>query len=154
VIIKYSGDDKEFSKFKQRLEVLLLFYIDGVSFVFEEVDSWIYYVVYKKIKSSDRKIFVGMLSKYNFRLSTVKERHRISQVFIMPNYQKSGHGKELIDVVYDISLKDPKCFEITTEIPSFEYQCLRDFKELELIVKSGILDLSKMVVMKTKLEMD
>lgn len=49
---------------------------------------------------------MGVLSKYVFKLSTVKERHRISQVFILPSYQKSGHGKELIDAVYDISLKD------------------------------------------------
>jgi len=55
-----------------------------------------------------------MLSKYVFKLSTVKERHRVSQVFIMPCYQKAGHGKELIDVVYGISLSNPKCFEITT----------------------------------------
>lgn len=81
-----------------------------------------------------------MLSKYVFRLSTLKERHRISQVFILPPYQKSGHGKELIDTVYNISLHDPKCFEITTEIPSFEYQCLRDYKELEMILNSKIID--------------
>lgn len=91
-----------------------MFYIDGVSFVFEEVDTWIYYIVYKKGKEGGKMNFVGMLSKYVFRLSTVKERHRISQVFILPPYQKSGHGKELIDVVYAISLNDPKCFEITT----------------------------------------
>ena len=94
-------------------------------------------------------MFVGMLSKYIFRLSSVKERHRVSQVFIMPSYQKTGHGKELIDVVYDISLKNPNCFEITTEIPSFEYQCLRDFKELELITKSKIFNLEELKPMKT-----
>ena len=77
---------------------------------------------------------VGVLSQYVFRLSALKERHRISQVFILPPYQKYGHGKELLDVIYGISLNDPKCFEITTEIPSFEYQCLRDFKELELLL--------------------
>ena len=108
------GSDKEFYKFKQRMEVLLLFYIDGVSFIFEELDTWIYFIVFKKVKDSNRKMFVGMLSKYIFRLSSVKERHRISQVFIMPAYQKTGHGKELIDIVYDISLKNPTCFEITT----------------------------------------
>lgn len=85
-----------------------------------------------------------MLSKYVFRLSALKERHRISQVFILPPFQKSGHGKELIDTVYDISLRDPKCFEITTEIPSFEYQCLRDFKELEMVLKSQLLDVSQL----------
>ena len=109
------------------MEVLLLFYIDGVSFVMEESDNWVYYIIYKKCQHG-RLNFVGMLSEYIFRLTTVKERHRISQVFIMPSYQKSGHGKELIDLVYRISLNDPKCFEITTEIPSFEYQCLRDYK--------------------------
>lgn len=101
------------------MEVLLLFYIDGVSFVMEHNDNWVYYVIFKKTKGKQRLNFVGMLSKYIFRLTTVKERHRISQVFILPSYQKAGHGKELIDVVYGISLSDPKCFEITTEIPSF-----------------------------------
>jgi hypothetical protein len=62
---------------------------------------------------------VGVCSKYVFRISAIKERHRISQVFILPPYQKSGHGKELIDIIYKISLEDAKCFEITTEIPSF-----------------------------------
>ncbi len=75
-------------------------------------------MIYKKTK--DKKLnFVGMLSKYIFKLTTVKQRHRISQVFIMPSHQKAGHGKELIDIVYKISLSDPKCFEITTEVPSF-----------------------------------
>jgi histone acetyltransferase 1 len=136
------------------MEVLLLFYIDGVSFVFEEIDTWLYFLVFKKIKGTERKLFVGMLSKYVFRLSTIKERHRISQVFILPTYQKSGHGKELIDTIYNISLNDPRCFEITTEIPSFEYQCLRDFKELELILNSKIIDISlmKKVINKTEIE--
>jgi ribosomal protein S18 acetylase RimI-like enzyme len=71
---------------------------------------------------------VGALSKYVFKISTIKQRHRISQVFILPSYQKYGHGKELLDIVYKIGIEDPNCFEITTEIPSFEYQCLRDYK--------------------------
>ncbi len=97
---------------------------------------------------------VGVLSKYVFRLSALKERHRISQVFILPQYQKYGHGKELLDVIYGISLNDPKCFEITTEIPSFEYQCLRDFKELELLLGSKIVDMGllKKVVDKKEIE--
>lgn len=93
---------------------MFLFYIDGVSFIEEQVDTWVYYVIFKKVPNSTRKIFVGALSKYVFRLSSVKERHRISQVFIVPTYQKNGHGKEILDLVYNISLKDVNCFEITT----------------------------------------
>lgn len=150
----YSGSNADFTPFKERMEVLFLFYIDGVSFVFEAIDTWIYYVIFKKLKGKTRKNVVGVMSKYVFRLSALKERHRISQVFILPPYQKYGHGKELLDVVYSISLNDPKCFEITTEIPSFEYQCLRDFKELELILNSKIIDpsLLKKVVDKKEIE--
>jgi hypothetical protein len=32
--VQYSGSDAAFTPFKERLEVLFLFYIDGVSFVF------------------------------------------------------------------------------------------------------------------------
>lgn len=126
--MKYFGSNAEFTPFKERLEVLFLFYIDGASFVFEAIDTWQYYVIFKRLPGKTRKNVVGVLSKYVFRLSALKERHRISQVFILPPYQKYGHGKELLDVVYSRSLEDPNCFEITTEIPSFEYQCLRDFK--------------------------
>ena len=31
------------------MEVLFLFYIDGVSFVLEERDTWLYYVIFKNI---------------------------------------------------------------------------------------------------------
>lgn len=75
---------------------------------------------------------------YIFRLSSVKERHRISQVLILPTFQKQGHGKELLDHVYAYSLQYEKCFELTTEIPSFEYQCLRDYKECELILNENV----------------
>ena len=50
---------------------MFLFYIDGVSFVKEEVDTWVYFLVFKK-KPNNRHLFVGMLSKYVFKLSTVK----------------------------------------------------------------------------------
>ncbi len=71
--------------------MVFLFYIDGVSFVKEEVDTWVYFMVFKK--KENRHLFVGVLSEYIFKISTAKQRHRISQVFILPAYQKSGHGK-------------------------------------------------------------
>ena len=52
------------------MEVVFLFYIDGVSFVKEEVDTWVYFLVFKK--KEQRKLFVGALSKYVFKLSTTK----------------------------------------------------------------------------------
>ena len=30
------------------MEVLFLFYIDGVSFVFEALDTWLYYVILQR----------------------------------------------------------------------------------------------------------
>lgn len=74
--------------------------------------TWVYYVVFKKLPEDkkNRHLFVGVLSEYEFKLSTFKERHRISQVFVLPNYQKYGHGKELIDLVYRKSLEKENCF--------------------------------------------
>lgn len=65
-------------------------------------------MIFKKKES--RYLFVGALSQYIFKLSINRERHRISQVFILPSYQKYGHGKELLDTVYNISLENEKCF--------------------------------------------
>ena len=47
VVYKYKGSNQEFLAYKQRFEVLFLFYIDGVSFVVEDTDEWEYYVIFK-----------------------------------------------------------------------------------------------------------
>jgi hypothetical protein len=65
-------------------------------------------MVFKKTES--KYVFVGALSEYIFKLSTSKQRHRISQVFIAPPFQKFGHGKEILDAVYNIFLEDKNCF--------------------------------------------
>ena len=117
--MRYSGDDKKFVEFKKRIEVLMLFYIDGVSFIMDELDTWAYFVIYCRKGGKGGRQFVGVLSEYIFRLTVMKERHRISQVLILPAHQKLGHGKQLLDLVYKLSLENKNCFEITTEIPSF-----------------------------------
>ena len=48
MIIKYLGDNRDFNQFKEHMEVMFLFYIDGVSFVKEEVDTWVYFLVFRK----------------------------------------------------------------------------------------------------------
>jgi len=96
--------------------VLLLLFVDGASFTEDEPD-WHYYVIYRK--DGTKSHFVGLLSKYEFRITYNKQRDRISQVLVLPPYQKQGHGKELLDLVYDESLKNSDVFEITVEGPSF-----------------------------------
>ena len=49
--------------------MLFLFYIDGVSFIQEEIDTWIYYLIFKVLPGKKRKNFVGALSEYDFRLT-------------------------------------------------------------------------------------
>jgi histone acetyltransferase 1 len=58
---------------------------------------------------------------------------------ILPPYQKQGHGRALLDLVYEESLKNTEVFEITVEGPSFEFQCLRDFKEAEMLLRESLL---------------
>lgn len=104
------GDDKEFIPYKERFEILLLLFVDGASFTENEA-GWHYYIVYKLHEG--RRHFVGLLSKYEFRITYNRQRDRISQVLILPPFQKQGHGKELLDLVYEESLKNDNVFEIT-----------------------------------------
>lgn len=83
---------------KERFEILLLLFVDGASFTEDEPD-WHYYVIYQKTPKKSH--FVGVLSKYEFRITHNKQRDRISQVLVLEPYQKQGHGKELLDLVYE-----------------------------------------------------
>ena len=131
------GDDPELMSYRERFELFLLMFVDGASCVTTADGTWGYYLVYE-IDSEGRRHFAGLMSKYEFKITAKRVRQRISQALILPCYQKMGLGKELLDEFYAQALKQEECFEITVEGPSFEFQCLRDFKELESIITGGI----------------
>jgi len=84
-----------FLEYNNRLQILLLFFINGASFI-EEDHNWRIYLLYKK--EGGVHILVGFTTIYAFFREIKTCRYRISQFLILPPYQRKGLGMHLISV--------------------------------------------------------
>nr|CUU99760.1 hypothetical transcript [Hymenolepis microstoma] len=125
-----SSDFVEFTKYLKRMEPFLLFFIDEASFVVLD-DDWSFYVVFEKFKSpsspTHRYAFVGYASVHFFYAYPENIRPRISQVLILPPFQKMGHCTRLLETIYDRVVPLPKTIDVTFEAPSDDLSRLRNF---------------------------
>ncbi|VDO14448.1 unnamed protein product [Rodentolepis nana] len=114
-----SPDFLEFTKYLKRMEPFLLFFIDEASFVVLD-DDWSFYVVYEKFMSpsspSPRYAFVGYASVHFFYAYPENTRPRISQVLILPPFQKMGHCTRLLEAIYDRVVPLSKTIDVTCKI--------------------------------------
>ncbi len=119
-----------------------MLFIDGLSFI--QLDPyWTYYVIYKVVKNPSHPkhpfyAVAGYSTTYEFwEMHADRCRTRISQFLILPPYQRKGFGKELLDGIYGDLLLYPKCYEITVEDPSYEFESMRDGYDMKLILANG-----------------
>lgn len=63
---------------------------------------------------------VGYITVYRFFNYPDKFRKRISQVLILPPYQRAGHASALLNTIYNNS-KEDKIRDITVESPSPDF---------------------------------
>jgi GNAT superfamily N-acetyltransferase len=78
-----------------------------------------------------------VLNRYKFFLpSADRHRLRVSQILILPPYQRKGHGQRLLELVYKLAL-DVHCVEVTIEDPSPAFQFVRDLTDIALCRKHG-----------------
>ena len=57
--------------------------------------------------------FAGYMTVYNYYAYPDKIRPRISQVLIIPPFQRQGHGAELLQAFYNDSHAQAKVLDIT-----------------------------------------
>ncbi|KAK2570199.1 Histone acetyltransferase type B catalytic subunit [Acropora cervicornis] len=84
--------------YHERLQTFLLWFIDASS-----------YIVYQYYAYPD------------------KIRPRISQMLILPPFQKQGHGAQLLLTVDKFYVQDQQVLDITVEDPSYDFMRLRDY---------------------------
>lgn len=117
-MVYLEGSDKELIEFRKRFEFFLVMFIDGASSIDSYENTWGYYIIYE-LDQENQRHFAGLLSKYVFKITHTKQRERISQVLVLPCYQKLGLAKEMVDQFYGECIEKPGCLEITVEGPSF-----------------------------------
>ncbi|KAI8905274.1 histone acetyltransferase type B catalytic subunit [Powellomyces hirtus] len=128
-----------FLEFHRRLQVFLLWYIEGASYLEENDERWEMVLLYER--RGPRYAFIGYVTYYPFFYYTPEEcnrrRVRISQVLILPPYQHRGHGARLYQHLYKYFLSQPHLVQITVEDPNEAFHNLRDRCDLAYLIRDG-----------------
>ncbi|XP_020896532.1 histone acetyltransferase type B catalytic subunit [Exaiptasia diaphana] len=127
----YSADIfvPKFKEFYSRLQMFALWYIDGASYLDFDDEKWQFFLLFEKknVCGEVQYSTVGYVTVYHFFAYPDQIRPRIGQMLLLPPYQKQGHGAELLRVVEEHYIKDPKVVDITVEDPSNSFLRLRDY---------------------------
>ncbi|KAF8626361.1 hypothetical protein AX15_005012 [Amanita polypyramis BW_CC] len=126
-----------FKEYHRRLQLFVLLYIEGGSYINDEEDSWEFMVLYEKRRRKGSAMmtyhFVGYSSLYNFYHFPEKVRMRLSQFIILPPYQRQAHGSELYKTIYQYVCSQPHIAELTVEDPAEAFEDLRDKNDLKML---------------------
>ncbi|KAF9484919.1 histone acetyltransferase type B [Pholiota conissans] len=132
-------DTPGFREYHRKMQLFILLYIEGGSYINEEEDTWEFVVLFEKRKRRDSSHtttyhFVGYSSLYPFYYYPERIRLRLSQFVITTPYQRHGHGSELYKAIYQYILKTPHIAELTVEDPAEAFEDLRDKNDLQMLL--------------------
>jgi len=123
--------DQGFKDYHERFQFFIMFYIDAASYIDVDDDKWIFFTLFERYKSSDggstRYAFAGYLTAYRYFAYPENQRPRISQMLILPPFQRKGLGAKLLDSVCRSFWNRNKVVDITVEDPSDDMIRLRDY---------------------------
>eukprot|EP00049_Salpingoeca_infusionum_P012374 m.226201 g.226201 ORF g.226201 m.226201 type:complete len:476 (-) comp15165_c0_seq2:497-1924(-) len=124
-----------FKEYHARAQTFCIWYIESASFLDLEDDKWRVIYLYKKQTSPDGKgstySLLGFVSIYLYYAYPENVRPRISQVIVLPPYQRQGHGKRLLRAAYQYGMTLDNLVDITVEDPAPSFTKLRDVVDLE-----------------------
>ncbi|XP_040583195.1 histone acetyltransferase type B catalytic subunit isoform X1 [Lepeophtheirus salmonis] len=130
----YEADEsiKGFREYHAKLQPWIMFYIDAASYIDIDDENWKFYLLFERtnINGSPRYYIAGYMTIYKYYAYPDKIRPRISQMLILPPYQKQGLGAKLLDIVSKTFWDDSNVVDITVEDPSDDFIRLRDFVDV------------------------
>lgn len=139
-VYKCTESTPRFREYHERLQAWMMFYIDAASFIDIDDDSWRMFLMFEKTggPGSERFVVVGYITVYQYYAygrETNRCRPRISQMLVLPPYQRRGLGAQLLETVYRNYGGDDKVIDITVEDPSDNFVRLRDFVDTRNCLK-------------------
>lgn len=128
-VYKTDINDKNFLKFHARLETFSFWFIDAFSRV-EHDPLWLFFTVYEKysINNSDKARYAtaGYFTVYQYYSYPEHTRPRVSQILVLPPFQKLGIAYRLIErTIFDHFVPNEKVADITYEEPTAVVQHIR-----------------------------
>ncbi|XP_033732888.1 histone acetyltransferase type B catalytic subunit-like [Pecten maximus] len=118
-----------FQEYHEHLQTFILFFIDAASYIDVDDDRWMFYLLFERYKVDGNPVYAiaGYMTVYNYYAYPEKVRPRISQVLVLPPFQKQGHGCHMVQTFYNDCYTRSEVMDITVEDPSENFQRLRDF---------------------------
>ncbi|CAE6422469.1 unnamed protein product [Rhizoctonia solani] len=138
-------DTPGFREYHRRMQIFILLYIEGGSYIQEDEEKWEFVVLYERRRSHSPNDnsddpptytyhFAGYSSLYPFWCWPDKVRLRLSQFVLLPPYQHAGHGSALYNAIYHFSLGRDDVVELTVEDPSEAFEDLRDRNDMKRLL--------------------
>lgn len=114
--------------YHEQMQHFLLWFIDGASYIDTDDERWDFFVIYERVKSSNnyQYHFVGYSSVYRYYAYPDNIRPRISQVLVLPPFQRKNVGFNLLKTINNYYISVPKAIDITVEDPSDNFCQLRN----------------------------
>jgi len=137
-IYQSTTSDQGFKDYHERLQFWIMFYIDAASYIDIDDDRWMFFTLFEKYKSADGKTryaFAGYTTVYRYFAYPENQRPRISQMLILPPFQRKGLGAKLLDSVCKSFWNRNKVVDITVEDPSDDFIRLRDYVDVQNALK-------------------
>ncbi|KAI9469796.1 MAG: acyl-CoA N-acyltransferase [Benjaminiella poitrasii] len=136
-IYKNNFSSEKFREYHSRMQLLVLLFIEGSSYIEDDDEKWEIYTVFKREKLNEAFAyhFVGYCTAYPFYCWLENIRMRISQFLILPPYKKKGHGSKLYQTIYQLFRSRKEICEITVEDPNEEFSDMRDKNDIRYLLE-------------------
>ncbi|GAA5914546.1 hypothetical protein JCM8208_001199 [Rhodotorula glutinis] len=135
-------DTPGFREYHRRMQIFVLLYIEGASYIDEEDGRWEFVTLFERRKRDGVTSFhfMGFVSFYSFFCWPDTKRLRLAQFVLLPIYQGHGHGTALYTTCYRNILSRKEISELTVEDPSEYFEDMRDKCDLFTLVSEKALD--------------
>ncbi|KAJ3360718.1 histone acetyltransferase 1 [Allomyces javanicus] len=127
-----------------RLKIFAMYFIEAATPVDVTDPAWTFYLLYQRHPSSSPSFahlpfeFAGLFSTYSFYLFPDRTRRRISQVLILPPFQRQGHAARIYAHLHRTAMADAQIGELAVEDPSEAFDVLRDVSDLRLFLHGPV----------------
>lgn len=137
-IYKSNINDPKFRSYYLRLQSLMFWFVDAASCIDIDDTQWTILIAYEVHKNSSNNLVystVGCVTVYAFFVYPEHQRYRISQMMILPPFQKLGVGTKFIESIYNMLANEPKVIDITVEDPSNDFNRIKNYVDIKLCQK-------------------
>ena len=125
--------NEEARKWHAAMEAYAVFFIDAASKIDNSDSRWTLLVATRH-HADGRWETAGFTTVYRFYAYPDSERARLSQILVLPPYQRQGLGGKMLEAVRKLAI-DRSMRDLTIEDPTDQLQRLRDVHDVKACLK-------------------